>query len=348
MSKILITGGLGYVGSHTCLQFLEKGFEVIAYDLLLYSEIKTFYKIQTLIREINPNLVKNFSFVKGDIRDEQLLSEVFLKNRLQGNKIQGVIHFAGLKSVKGSIDDPLKYWDFNVRGTINLLNIMENNNCKNIVFSSTATVYGESKKNLLDEQNILNPRNPYGDSKLAIEKILTNLSSTNDDWRVAILRYFNPAGAHESGKLGESPKFKSENLFPKICEVAARKIEKLYIYGKSWPTKDGTCVRDYIHVMDLAEVHLSAYEYLTNNEKFFVFNVGTGFGITVLELIRIFEKINDCNIPFEFVEKRSGDVSRLVADNKLITKKLNWSAKRNIFQICKSGWTFYKKNSKNI
>lgn len=343
MSKILITGGLGYVGSHTCLLLLEKGFEVIAYDLLLNSEIKTFHEIKALIRKINPNLVKKFTFVKGDIRDEKLLSEVFLRN-----KINGVIHFAGLKSVERSVDDPLQYWDFNVKGTINLLNVMEINNCKNIVFSSSATVYGESKKKLLDEQTLLNPRNPYGDSKLAIEKILTNLSSSHNDWRVAILRYFNPGGAHDSGKLGESLKFKSENLLPKICDVAAKKVEKLFVYGRSWPTKDGTCLRDYIHVMDLAEAHLSAYEYLTINENFFIFNVGTGIGTTVLELIRIFEDTNECEIPFEFFEKRSGDVSRLVADNKLITEKLNWRAKRNIDEICKSCWNFYKKSSENI
>ena len=348
MSKILVTGGLGYVGSHTCLLFLEKGFEVIAYDLLLNSEIKTYCKIKALISEINPNLVNKFSFVEGDIRDFKLLSEVFLKNRLQGSEIQGVIHFAGLKSVEQSVEDPLLYWDFNVQGTINLLKVMENNNCKKIVFSSSATVYGESKNKLLDEQTLLTPRNPYGDSKLAIEKILTNLSSSHDNWKAGILRYFNPAGAHDSGKLGESPKFKSENLFPKICDVAAKKIEKIFIYGRSWPTKDGTCVRDYIHVMDLAEAHLSAYEYLTFEDKFFIFNVGSGIGTTVLELIRIFENTNGCNIPFEFVEKRSGDVSRLVADNKLIIEKLNWRAKRNIHEICKSCWSFYKKSNYEI
>jgi len=346
--KVLITGGLGYVGSHTCLLFLEKGFEVIAYDLLLNSEKKTFYKIQALVREKNPNLVKNFSFVEGDIRDFKLLSEVFLRNRSQGNEIKGVIHFAGLKSVERSVKDPLKYWDFNVNGTINLLNVMEINNCKKIVFSSSATVYGESNERLLSEGTELSPRNPYGESKLVIEKILKSLSSSHDDWRVGILRYFNPAGAHFSGTIGESPKFKSENLFPKICDVAAKKIEKLFLYGKSWPTKDGTCVRDYIHVMDLAEAHLSAFKCLTINENFFIFNVGSGLGTTVLELIKIFENANDCSIPFEFVAKRPGDVSRLVADNKLITAKLNWSAERSLHEICKSGWNFYKKRSSNI
>ena len=348
MGKILITGGLGYIGSHTCLLFLEKGFEVIAYDLLLNSEIRTFHEIKALIGEINPKLVDNFSFVEGDIRDFKLLSEVFLRNRLEGSEIQGVIHFAGLKSVERSVEDPLLYWDFNVKGTINLLKVMENNNCKKIVFSSSATVYGESNNNLLDEQTALNPKNPYGDSKLAIEKILKNLSSNHDNWKVGILRYFNPAGAHESGKLGESTKFKSENLFPKICDVAAKKIEKIFIYGKFWPTKDGTCVRDYIHVMDLAEAHLSAYKFLTLDENFFILNVGSGIGTSVLELIRIFENTNDCNIPIEFVEKRPGDVSRLVADNKLIIEKLNWRAKRNIHEICKSGWSFYKKSSNAI
>ena len=346
MGKILITGGLGYIGSHTCLVFLEKGYQVVAFDLLINSELKTFYNIQSILKEKNPDLVKNFSFIKGDIRDKELLSQIFLTNRSQGNEIEGVIHFAGLKSVEHSTYDPLLYWDFNVRGTTDLLEIMNKNNCRNIVFSSSATVYGETNKDLLDEQTFLNPKNPYGDTKLAIEKILSSLSSTQDGWRIGILRYFNPAGAHHSGKLGELQKSKSENLFPKICSVAAKNEEKLFLNGGNWPTKDGTCIRDFFHVMDLAEAHFLAYEYLKINEDFFIFNVGSGLETSVLELIRIFENINECKIPFEFVDRRKGDVPRLVADTKLIASNLNWFANRDIYEICKSGWFFYKKNHK--
>ncbi len=346
MSKILITGGLGYIGSHTCLLFLENGYEVIAYDLLINSELKTFYKIQALLREKNIDLIKKFSFVKGDIRNKKLLSEVFHRNKSIGKPITGVIHFAGLKSIQISINEPLLYWDFNVNGTINLLEIMENNNCMNIVFSSSATVYGESKNNLLDEHTELNPCNPYGSTKLAVENILKNLSKSKKNWRIGILRYFNPAGAHPSGILGEFPKSNLENLFPKICDVAAKKKEKIFLYGKNWPTKDGTCIRDYLHVMDLSEAHLLTYEHLITKKEFLIFNVGSGKGTSVLELLKTFEDTNKCNIPFEFADKREGDVSRLVADTKLITSKLNWRIKRDLFEICKSGWSFYKKKHK--
>ena len=344
MRRILITGGLGYVGSHICLLFLELGYEIIAFDLLINSEYQMFNNIINLIRHENPKLESNFNFIRGDIRDEQILSEIFLDNKNKGKVIDGVIHLAGLKSVKESILKPVLYWDFNVKGTINLLKVMHNNNCKNIIFSSSATVYGNSEKKLLDEKSYLNPKNTYGRTKLAIENMLHDLHLNHKEWNVGILRYFNPAGAHPSGEIGEKPVLKTQNLFPKICDVAFKKKKKISIYGKNWPTIDGSCIRDYIHIMDLAEAHYYMYEYIKTNKCFEILNVGNGFGTTVLELINEFEKANNCQIPYEFKDIRVGDVSNLVADISLIKSKLNWLPKKNIYQICRSAWHFYEKD----
>ena len=346
MRRILITGGLGYVGSHTCLFFLERGYEVIALDLLVNSEYQIFNKIRNLIRQINPELENKITFIKADIRDEKTLSNLFLENEKMGKSIDGVIHLAGLKSVKESVLNPFLYWDFNVKGTINLLKIMKENNCKNIIFSSSATVYGDSKKKLLDEKTALNPKNTYGKTKLAIETILHDLYRNDKQWKIGILRYFNPAGAHPSGDIGDSPYLKAENLFPRICDVGFKKEKKIFIYGNKWPTIDGSCVRDYVHIMDLAEAHFSAYEYISYKKCFEIFNVGNGFGISVLELINLFEKANNCSIPFEFEDVRVGDVSSLVADISLIKSKLDWVPKRNIYEICTSAWKFHENKLK--
>ena len=302
MQTILVTGASGYIGSHTCLLLLNLGFEVYALDSYVNSYE---YSLKSIINISNVKKDKLHIF-KGDIRDKKLLRNVFAQAKGNGNSIGSVIHFAGLKSVSASINKPIEYWDNNVNGSINLFNVMIENNCFTIVFSSSATVYGNTSKNKLKESSPINPINTYGNTKYFVEQILSTLfQSDKCKWRVANLRYFNPIGAHEHGYIGENPKKFPNNIFPLITKVASGEKKELEIFGNDWPTKDGTGVRDFIHVMDLAEGHIKAIKYLCSEKpQILNLNLGTGIGTSVLELINTFQKVNNVKIPHVFKSRR--------------------------------------------
>ena len=261
--------------------------------------------------------------------------------------IVSVIHFAGLKSVSDSVVNPLSYWENNINGTVNLLKMMNKYNCKNIVFSSSATVYKAQSHKLLREEDICEPVNPYGNTKFIVEKILKDLyhSHNQPQWKIALLRYFNPVGAHESGLIGEDPCEIPNNIYPRITQVAVGKRKEIKIYGSDWPTPDGTGIRDYIHVVDLAEGHLLALDYLLKEKpQILTLNLGTGKGTSVLELIRVFEKVNNIEIPFDFDKRRSGDNAFVVADNSLAISTLKWVPKKTMEDICRDGWRWQLNN----
>ena len=340
MKTILVTGGAGFIGSHTCISLLQNNYRVIVVDSFTNSFPLTTDLLYELLDIKNVDLSKRFFIFKGDIRDENFLVGIFKKFRGMQENINSVIHFAGLKAVNESILNPLEYWSANVGGTLSLLKVMSQFDCFQMVFSSSATVYDSCFEGILTEKAPLKPKNPYGRNKLTIENILRDIQSSQPEiWRIAILRYFNPIGSHLSGKIGEAPKKDTSNLFPLISQVASGEREKLKIYGNDWPTHDGTAIRDFIHIMDLAEAHLASLKYISSSRpEIFTFNIGTGKGTTVLELIRIFEKVNKCVIPFEFTIRRKGDVSCSIADIKLALKVLDWSPKRTIQDACLDGW----------
>ncbi len=341
MTKILITGGAGFIGSHTCLALMEKGYEVIVIDSFINSKPRSLEMVKKIYTKNSGGKQKaKIKICKGDLRNKEDLRKIFFEEIDQGVPISGVIHFAGLKAVNESIRNPLMYWENNLVSSINLLKVMKENECKHIVFSSSATVYGLSNKSNIKENSPLKPINPYGNNKETIEKILNDLfKSSSKDWCIANLRYFNPIGAHQSGLIGENPLGVPNNIFPIILKVASGNLSNLEIFGNDWPTSDGTCIRDYIHVMDLAEGHLKTLEFLfKNNSQILNLNLGTGRGISVLELVNTFERINNVNIPFKFVERRLGDACRVVADNTLAKTVLNWSPSKTIEQMCKDGW----------
>jgi len=346
MKRLLITGGTGFIGSHTCITLLQNGYELVVIDSFANSNQKVLEKIK-IINEINNLECKNLSFIKCDLRDLNLLNSIFEDSYKNKKIIDGVLHFSGLKSIPESFKYPLNYWDNNVNGTINLLKVMDKYSCHMIVFSSSATVYGGCKKKLIDEDQFCDPISPYGMTKYVIEKMLHNLYLSNSsDWKIANLRYFNPIGAHPSGLIGENPLSNSSNIFPKINNVALGKEKEINIFGNDWPTKDGTCLRDYIHVMDLAEGHLMALKYLERNSSVITnLNLGTGQGTTVIELINIFQEVNKVKIPYHFTSRRKGDHGLLVADNSMSKLLLNWEPKKNITDMCKDGWRWYKNNS---
>ena len=342
MSTILATGGLGYIGSHTCIALLENGLDVIALDSLENSSKDVFFKVNKILSLI-PNKPKGkFSFIKGDIRDKDLLRKIFKKNILSGQKIESVVHFAGLKAVGESVNNPIKYWDTNVYGTLSLLTIMDEFNCRNLIFSGSATVY--KPENLLNkkvtEESDLHPINPYGNTKLTIEKILSDIFISNPgSWKIATLRYFNPVGAHISGLIGENPKDKPNNLLPALMKVINKEKKELLIFGKDWPTRDGTCVRDFVHVMDLAEAHAATLKFLiANAPQNISINIGTGEGTTVLELVKKFISTNKCKLPYVFVDRRLGDAPYSVADNSKALRLIDWKPKRSIEDICVDAW----------
>ena len=348
MRSILITGGTGFIGSHTCLTLLENGFRVIILDsfvnssYLVYERIRTFF--ENKLDDINDLLVLR----KGDVRDEDSIRKVFEYAKAKSFLIDGVIHFAGLKSVGESFESPLNYWDVNVKGSISLLKVMQEYNCKTIVFSSSATIYGEVSNYPLSESAKIKPKNPYGDTKATVELILENIFlSSKASFKIAILRYFNPIGAHDSGFLGEDPTDTPNNIFPYICKVAIGQFEQLNIFGNDWPTKDGTGVRDYIHVMDLAEAHKSALNLLLKGSPQCVkINIGTGEGKSVLELVKTFEKVNNCKIPYKFVKRREGDAPYVVAKNDLAISTLDWEPKKSFEEMCIDGYRWQKNNPK--
>ena len=346
MKTILATGGLGFIGSHTCLLLLQKGFKLVVIDSLINSSKDTIDKLKKLTGNAE-EFDKNFVFRKGDIKDKKFLENVFNEAFVNQSPIDAVIHFAGLKSVNDSIKKPIEYWDNNVIGTVNLLDVMNKYNCKNIVFSSSATIYQPKLNELINEEDDLGPINPYGQTKLVIEKLLKDIYlSKLNTWKIISLRYFNPVGAHYSGILGENPKGTPNNLFPLILKVASGASKMLEVFGKDWPTIDGTCVRDYIHVMDLSEAHLASLDYLfRSSPQNISLNIGTGKGKSVLEVIDTFKKVNNCKLPFEFTHRRKGDSSFVVADNSLALKTINWNPKKNLEDMCKDSWNFMRKNS---
>ena len=335
--KLLVTGGTGFIGSHTIVKLLEsEDYDVIAIDNFSNSSKEVLKRVKAITG-------KSFELIEGDIRDKIILENIFLNN-----PICAVIHFAGLKAVGESQNNPLKYYDNNVSGSINLLKIMHNHNIKNIVFSSSATVYGVQKYSKFSEVAPSNPVNVYGRNKLIVENILHDIKKTDSEWRIAILRYFNPIGAHKSGLIGEDPDGIPNNLMPFISQVAIGKRKKLKIFGGDYNTHDGTGKRDYIHVDDLALGHLSALSYILkqNTAPFLKLNLGTGSSTSVLELVRAFEKASFRKINYEIVERRFGDIEESVADPSLAKKIINWEAKYDIKRMCQDAWRWQSQNPK--
>lgn len=331
MKTIFVTGGAGYIGSHTVLLLLESGYRVKIYDNLSNSHLEAVKRIERLSG-------KSVEFIEGDIRDTDRVA-----NALQGSS--AVIHFAGVKAVGESVSNPLKYYDNNVLGTIELLKAMKQSEVKKMIFSSSASIYGNPKYLPIDEQHPINPTNPYGRSKFMLEQILRDIYDTNRGYSFGILRYFNPIGAHPSGEIGEDPQGIPNNLLPFITQVASGKLDKLRVFGNDYDTPDGTGVRDYIHVMDLAEGHLRMLEKLDDN-SFDIYNLGTGRGYSVLQIIKTFEKVNGINIPYEIVSRRAGDVPVNYADVSKAQKELGWRAKRDLEDMCKDAWRWQLKNPK--
>jgi UDP-glucose 4-epimerase len=328
---ILVTGGTGYIGSHVTVQLLEAGYEVIILDNLSNSK-------NTVIEKIKKITQKDLSFTEGDIRDKDTLQSLFSKN-----KISAVMHFAGLKSVAESELTPLKYYDNNVIGSILLFQSMLEASVHNIVFSSSATVYGKSEEIQYTENSSLNPVNVYGKTKLTVENILHDLKKSNPRLGVAILRYFNPVGAHSSGEIGEDPSNLPNNLMPYIAKVASGEVKELNIYGNNYPTLDGTGRRDYIHVEDLASGHIKALDKIITSNEILTINLGTGYSYSVLDMVNTFEKVSGKKIPYRFVSRRSGDLAEYFANADLAKKILGWEAKFNLEKICSDTWNSINK-----
>lgn len=330
--NILVTGGAGYIGSHTCIELIQAGYDVIIVDNLYNSKMEAVKRIEKLAG-------KKVKFYKTDILDEQGMDDVFAQN-----KIDAVIHFAGYKAVGESVEKPLLYFQNNISGSIVLFNTMKKYNVKKIVFSSSATVYDMNNKLPLKEEMKMNSNCPYGRTKVIIEQMLNDIYYSDNQWRISILRYFNPAGAHESGDIGEDPNGIPNNLLPYISQVAVGKLQKLNVFGDDYDTIDGTGVRDYIHVVDLAKGHLKALEYISKNEGLEIFNLGTGQGTSVLEIITAFEKNTNKKIPYDIVDRRPGDIASCYADVSKANKMLNWKAEKTIDDICSSSWKWQTQN----
>ncbi len=329
--KVLVTGGTGYIGSHTVVELLESGHEVVIVDNFSNSDSSVLDKISMITD-------KEFTFYEGDVCDKKFLEDVFSKE-----KINAVIHFAGYKAVGESVEKPLMYYQNNLGSTLALLEVMEANNVYNFVFSSSATVYGKPSTLPIKEDFPLSATNPYGYTKLMIEQILKDLSKSNDKWNIVLLRYFNPIGAHESGLIGEQPNGIPNNIMPYIMRVATGQYDKVHVFGNDYDTKDGTGVRDYIHVVDLANGHIKAIEYLIENGGLSIFNLGTGNGYSVLELIENVKKVNNVEVPYVIEDRRPGDIAACYADPSLANEKLGWKAERGIEEMCKDAYNFASK-----
>ena len=342
--SILVTGGTGFIGSHTSLLLLEKGFNLYIIDSEINSSKNVLKKISSILKFSDEDFSEKINFFKGDLRNISFIEKVFKSAITKNEPIQAVFHFAGLKSVYESNKYPFKYWENNFVGTLNLLKTMEFNSCRTLIFSSSATIYKSVKKEKIKESNLIGPINTYGETKSTIEKLLhAAFKSQPNKWKIANLRYFNPIGAHFSGQIGEEPKGVPNNIFPIILKVAKKEQKILKIFGNDWDTEDGTCVRDYIHIMDLAEGHISAFEFLTkSNPKIISLNLGTGQGHSVLGLINTFKKVNEVNIPYEYTSRREGDNEFVVADNSLAVSVLGWQPKYSIEDMCKDGWKWAK------
>ena len=343
MLTVLVTGGLGFVGSHTTIQLLKRGFNVVIVDSLINSSEKIFESIKEIfIKEEALNPINQVFFEKIDLRDYKSLNKIFIEFKRKELPISSVIHCAGLKSVEESVSQPLSYWDMNINSSLNLLKVMRINNCNNLIFSSSATIYDTNSINKLDEKSLLQPLNPYGNTKLSVENLLRDLFNSEPNlWRIANLRYFNPAGAHISGLIGEASLKFPTNLFPLIVKVAKKELKVLSIFGNDWPTPDGTCIRDYIHIMDLADAHVATLDFLLRNKpQNIIFNIGTGKGTSVIQAINTFSEINNIKIPVKIKERRKGDNPYLVACNKFSIKKLDWNPTKNLKDICVDCWRY--------
>ena len=328
--KILVTGGAGFIGSHTCVELLDAGYDIVVIDNFSNSKKEVIDKIKTIAN-------KDFKFYEGDVCDKELLKKIFSEN-----EIGAAIHFAGYKAVGESVAKPLMYYRNNIDSTLSLLEVMNEFNVKKIVFSSSATVYGKPKSLPIKEDFGLSTTNPYGATKLMIEDILRDLYVSDNDWSIAILRYFNPIGAHKSGLIGENPNDIPNNLMPYIVKVANGELECLSVFGNDYDTHDGTGVRDYIHVVDLAQGHIKAIEKVLKDTGVDAYNLGTGHGYSVLDLVNTFMKVNDIDVKYKIVDRRPGDIDACYADASKALEVLGWKAKLGIEDMCKDAYNFVK------
>ncbi len=330
--KILVTGGAGYIGSHTCILLLEAGYEVIVFDNFSNSSIESIKRVEKIVGS-------SIVVIEGDIRNRDNLREVF-----KNHTIDAVIHFAGLKAVGESVEQPLRYYDNNISGTVALCEVMSEYGCKSIVFSSSATVYGDPHTTPITEDFPVSATNPYGRSKLFIEEILRDLYVSDNSWKVVLLRYFNPVGAYKSGDIGEDPKDIPNNLMPFIAQTAVGKREFLSVFGDDYNTHDGTGVRDYIHVMDLADGHVKAINKIKSFNQVMTINLGTGRGYSVLDVLKAYERASGKEIPYKIAPRRDGDIASCYADPSYAKKILDWEAKRDINQMCEDSWRWQSQN----
>ncbi len=330
--KILVTGGAGYIGTHTVVLLIEAGYEVVLFDNFSNASREAIGRVEKIVAQ-------PIEVVEGDIRNREDLEEVF-----ENHSIDAVIHFAGLKAVGESVEQPLKYYDNNVTGSVVLFEVMAKYGCKSIIFSSSATVYGDPHTTPIVEDFPTSATNPYGRSKLMIEEILRDLYQSDKRWHIVLLRYFNPVGAHESGTIGEDPNGTPNNLMPFISQTAVGKREYLSVFGDDYDTVDGTGVRDYIHVVDLAKGHLKALERIESFSKVMTINLGTGKGYSVLEVVKAFEKASGKKVSYKIAPRRAGDIATCFADPTYAKEVLDWEATRGIEQMCQDGWRWQSKN----
>ena len=330
--RILVTGGAGYIGSHTCISLLEAAHEPTILDNLCNSK-------PAVLERLTQITGRPLTFYQGDIRDEALVETI-----LRDERIEAVLHFAGLKAVGESVTMPLDYFENNVAGTLSLLRAMERAGVRSLVFSSSATVYGDPEQLPIPESASLSVTNPYGRSKLFVEQILGDLAVADPRWSLVILRYFNPVGAHPSGLIGEDPRDVPNNLMPFIAQVAVGRRKQLAVFGGDYPTRDGTGVRDYIHVMDLAEGHVCALDAHARERGLFTYNLGTGKGYSVLEMVEAFARASGCQIPYEVTERRPGDIAECFADPSLARAKLGWTARRDLTAMTEDAWRWQSQN----
>lgn len=328
---ILVTGGAGFIGSHICVELLNEGKEIIIVDNFSNSKPEVLDKIKEITG-------KDFKFYELDMTDKKALDKVFFKHH-----IDAVIHLAGLKAVGESVEKPIEYYYNNLVANMNLLQLMKKYRCRKIVFSSSATVYGTPETVPIPETAARSTTNPYGSTKLMMEDILMDVAKADESFRIVLLRYFNPIGAHESGLIGENPEGIPNNLMPYINLVALGKLEELNVFGNDYPTKDGTGVRDFIHVVDLAKGHLRALEKIENESGLFIYNLGTGTGYSVLDLVQTFERVNNVKVKYKITERRPGDIAECYADPIKAKEELNWSATKSLEDMCRDSWNFIQK-----
>lgn len=332
INKILVTGGAGYIGSHTCVELLNEGYDVVVLDNLSNSKEESLHRVEQLTN-------KKVTLIKADLREKQQTIDV-----LTQVQPDAVIHFAGLKAVGESVSIPIEYYQNNITGTLNLCEAMKNSGCKNIVFSSSATVYGDPATLPIKEDFPTSATNPYGRSKLIIEEMLQDIYKSDNDWNVSLLRYFNPVGAHHSGQIGEDPNGIPNNLMPYICQVAIGKLPELSVFGGDYDTRDGTGVRDYIHVVDLAKGHIAALKKLDQSPGVITHNLGTGTGYSVLEMVEALSKAAQKEVKYTIVDRREGDIAECYADPSLAKIELNWVAEKGLQEMCDDMWKWQSLN----